>query len=167
MVRGKAKSGHWLVDKLDLEPGATVLEIGCGPGVVLRVPVRGGAAGRRHLSTWGSTDMVGPLLAAGLVDGLRLMIYPVLLGRSKRLFGDNAQPSAFTLAHSTSTPGGVRLTRYARSGEVRTGAPTFYPARDTAHTFSGRYSTVALFGTREFAASESCIVMPGRNGCSA
>jgi dihydrofolate reductase len=74
-----------------------------------------------NLLTWGSADMVRQLLAAGLVDELRLMIYPVLLGRGKRLFGDNAQPSAFTLVHSTRTPSGVQLTRYARSGEVRTG----------------------------------------------
>jgi dihydrofolate reductase len=66
--------------------------------------------------------MVRQLLAAGLVDELRLLIYPVVLGLGKRLFGNNAQPSAFTLAHSTSTPSGVQLTRYARSGEVRTGA---------------------------------------------
>ena len=49
------------------------------------------------------------------------MIYPVVLGRGKHLFGDNAQVSAFTLAHSTSTPSGVLITRYVRSGEVRTG----------------------------------------------
>lgn len=78
--------------------------------------------GGANLLTWGSADMVRQLLAAGLVDELRLMIYPVVLGRGKRLFGTNAQPSAFTLVHSTGTPGGVLLTRYARSGEVRTGA---------------------------------------------
>jgi dihydrofolate reductase len=65
--------------------------------------------------------MVRQLLAAGLVDELWFLIYPVVLGRGKRLFGDNAQVSAFTLAHSTSTPGGVLITRYVRSGEVRTG----------------------------------------------
>ena len=74
-----------------------------------------------YLLTHGSGDMTRQLLAAGLVDELRLLIYPVLLGRGKRLFGDNAQVSAFTLAHSTSTPGGVLITRYVRSGEVRTG----------------------------------------------
>jgi len=74
-----------------------------------------------YLLTHGSGDIVRQLLAAGLVDELRLVIYPVLLGRGKRLFGDNAQASALTLAHSTSTPGGVLITRYARSGEVRTG----------------------------------------------
>lgn len=74
-----------------------------------------------NLLTWGSADMVRQLLAAGLVDELRLMIYPVVLGRGKRLFGDDAQPSAFTLAQSIGTAGGVLITRYARSGEVRTG----------------------------------------------
>ena len=74
-----------------------------------------------NLLTWGSADMVRQLLAAGLVDELRLMIYPIVLGHGKRLFGDDAQPSAFTLAHSISTPGGVLITRYERSGEVRTG----------------------------------------------
>jgi dihydrofolate reductase len=75
-----------------------------------------------NLLTHGSGDMVRQLLAAGLVDELRLLIYPVVLGRGKRLFGDNAQVSAFTLAHSTSTPRGVLITRYVRSSEVRTGA---------------------------------------------
>jgi len=75
-----------------------------------------------NLLTWGSAGMVRQLLAAGLVDELRLMIYPVVLGRGKRLFGDNAQPSAFSLTNSTSTASGVLLTRYARSGEVRTGS---------------------------------------------
>jgi dihydrofolate reductase len=74
-----------------------------------------------NLLTWGSADMVRQLLATGLVDELRFLIYPVVLGRGKRLFGDNAQASAFTLAHSNSTPGGVLITRYVRSGEVRTG----------------------------------------------
>ncbi|SIT37200.1 Bifunctional deaminase-reductase domain-containing protein [Paraburkholderia piptadeniae] len=75
-----------------------------------------------NLLTFGSGDMVRQLLTAGLVDELRLLIYPVMLGRGKRLFGDNALASAFTLAHSTSTPGGVLITRYMRDGEVRTGA---------------------------------------------
>ena len=74
-----------------------------------------------NLLTWGSSDMVRQLLAAGLVDEFRLMIYPVVLGPGKRLFDDNAQPSAFTVTHSTRTASGVLLARYARSGEVRTG----------------------------------------------
>ena len=73
------------------------------------------------LLTQGSGDLVRQLLAAGLVDELRLMIFPVVLGRGKRLFDDTAVASAFTLVHSSTTPTGVLITRYLRSGEVRTG----------------------------------------------
>ena len=74
-----------------------------------------------NLLTQGSSEMVRQLLAAGLVDELRLMTCPVILGRGKRLFGDDAQALAFTLAQSISTPGGALITRYVRAGEVRTG----------------------------------------------
>ena len=75
-----------------------------------------------HLLTQGSGELVRQLLAAGLVDELRLMTFPIVLGHGKRLFDDNAQASAYTLAHSISTPGGVLISRYVRSGEVRTGS---------------------------------------------
>jgi dihydrofolate reductase len=75
-----------------------------------------------NLLTHGSGDMVRQLLAAGLVDELLLMIYPVMVGHGRRLFDNSAQASAFTLLHSISTSGGVLITRYLRSGEVRTGA---------------------------------------------
>ena len=77
-----------------------------------------------NLLTWGSGEVVRQLLAAGLVDELRLLIYPVVLGHGKRLFDDTAKPSAFTLEHSIITNSGVLLARYARSGEVRTGTFT-------------------------------------------
>jgi dihydrofolate reductase len=73
-----------------------------------------------NLLTQGSADLVRQLLAAGLVDELRLVTVPVVLGRGKRLFGDDAHASAFTLARLTSSPGGVLITRYVRAGEVRT-----------------------------------------------
>lgn len=73
------------------------------------------------LLTWGSADMVRQLLAAGLVDDLRLITYPVILGHGKRLFDDKGQAASFTLAQSAITPGGVVVARYLRSGEVRTG----------------------------------------------
>jgi dihydrofolate reductase len=74
-----------------------------------------------NLLTWGSGDMMRQLLAAGLVDELRLLIYPVVLGRGKRLFDDTVQASAFSLANSTNATSGVLIARYVRSGEVRTG----------------------------------------------
>lgn len=75
-----------------------------------------------YLLIHGSGETVRRLFAAGLVDELRLFIYPILLGQGKRLFGDNARPSAFRLAHAITTPSGVLITQYLRDGEVRTGS---------------------------------------------
>ena len=75
-----------------------------------------------YLLTHGSGDMVRQLLAAGLVDELRLLIYPVLLGPRQALV--RRQRTSVGLhpgALYKSTPNGVLITRYVRSGEVRTG----------------------------------------------
>ncbi|RYZ43001.1 MAG: dihydrofolate reductase [Myxococcaceae bacterium] len=74
------------------------------------------------LLTQGSSDLVRQLLATGLVDELRLLVYPVLLGRGKRLFDDHAQASAFRLEESKTTATGVLINRYVREGAVRTGS---------------------------------------------
>jgi dihydrofolate reductase len=39
----------------------------------------------------GSVELVNELLDAGLVDELRLMVFPVVLGKGKRLFADGAK----------------------------------------------------------------------------
>lgn len=72
------------------------------------------------LLTQGSSDLVHQLLASDLVDELRLLVFPVLLGRGKRLFDDHAQASAFRLETSKASPTGVLVGRYVREGEVRT-----------------------------------------------
>ena len=46
----------------------------------------------------GSAQLVQSLLAADLVDELHLMVFPVFLGRGKRLFADETSPQRFTLA---------------------------------------------------------------------
>lgn len=78
--------------------------------------------GGADLLTFGSGDMVRQLLAADLVDDLSLLVYPVMLGQGKRVFGDDAQARAFTLERVDATPGGVLVSRYLRGDEVRTGS---------------------------------------------
>src|SRR5688572_15011736 len=72
------------------------------------------------LVTQGSTEVVHTLLAAGLVDEIRTFTFPVLLGKGKRLFGDDSQPRTFTLTRSAVSPNGIIVAIYARDGEVKT-----------------------------------------------
>ena len=72
------------------------------------------------LVTQGSTELVHALLAAGLVDEIRTFVFPVILGRGKRLFNDDGQPRAYTVTHSVTSPNGLIHAIYARDGEVRT-----------------------------------------------
>lgn len=74
------------------------------------------------LVTQGSSDLLHQLLASDVVDELRLLVYPVLLGRGKRVFDDTTQAAAFRLTSSRTTPTGIVISRYLRDGEVRTGS---------------------------------------------
>jgi len=73
------------------------------------------------LKVWGSSKLAQLLLKHDLVDELWLKIYPVLLGKGKRLFDDGASPAALTLTGSEVSPGGVIIANYKRAGEVKTG----------------------------------------------
>ena len=74
------------------------------------------------LVTQGSSTLLHQLLVSDVVDELRLLTYPVLLGHGKRLFDDRTQAAAFRLAASRTTAAGVIVSRYLRDGDVRTGS---------------------------------------------
>lgn len=86
---------------------ARIKEIKEGDGSVLKV--------------FGSGNFAQTLFKHDLVDELWLMIFPVTLGRGKRLFGEGAIPAAFTLTESLVTSNGVIFANYKRAGEVKTG----------------------------------------------
>lgn len=69
----------------------------------------------------GSSTLYPPLLAAGLIDELVLMTFPVVLGTGKRLFGRDTQPGAFRLIEQTVGAKGVIVTRWAPAGPVPAG----------------------------------------------
>jgi dihydrofolate reductase len=73
------------------------------------------------LKVWGSSELVQLLLKHNLVDELCLRIYPIVLGKGKKLFNDEAMPAAFKLTDSFITSTGVILANYKREGEVKTG----------------------------------------------
>ncbi len=70
----------------------------------------------------GSGDLIQTLLAADLIDEFRLLIFPLLLGRGKRLFGKGALPAALKLTGSKVSTTGVTINTYAREGEIKTGS---------------------------------------------
>ena len=74
------------------------------------------------LLTQGSSVLVRSLLAAGLVDGLSLLVFPVLLGRGKKLFGEETKPGELDLVSSQVSTTGVIIARYRPAGPVRTGS---------------------------------------------
>lgn len=73
------------------------------------------------IQVWGSSELIQLLLKNDLVDELSLKIYPLTLGKGKKLFDKGPIPAAFTLTESTVTPSGVIIANYKRAGEVRTG----------------------------------------------
>jgi len=74
------------------------------------------------LQVHGSATLIQTLLKHDLADELWLKIFPVVLGKGKRLFGDGTIPAAFSLSDAKTSPVGVIVARYTRAGEVKTGS---------------------------------------------
>lgn len=74
------------------------------------------------LLTQGSSDLLQTLWAADLVDELRLFIFPVTLGKGKRLFGSGTIPASFEMIDSQVAPSGVIIASYRRAGDVEIGS---------------------------------------------
>ncbi|TIU66606.1 MAG: dihydrofolate reductase, partial [Mesorhizobium sp.] len=70
----------------------------------------------------GSSELIQPLLANDLIDEISLLIFPLVLGKGKRLFGDGAMPAAFKLTRSQTSSTGVIMATYERAGEIKTGS---------------------------------------------
>ena len=60
----------------------------------------------------GSAQLVQGLIDNGLVDELRLMVFPVVLGSGKRLFGDTSDKQSLKLADSKIVGDGVAILTY-------------------------------------------------------
>jgi len=73
------------------------------------------------LVTQGSSDLIQSLLAHNLIDEICLFTFPVVLGKGKKLFGEDSQPAAFVLKDNRVTTKGVTIARYERAGAVVTG----------------------------------------------
>jgi len=74
------------------------------------------AGSGKNILTDGSSELVHALLANDLVDELHLLVYPVVLGKGKRLFSDDAYVK-FKLVSATPYPTGVVGLHYARQAD--------------------------------------------------
>ena len=72
------------------------------------------------LHLYGSGDLVQTLLKHDLIDEYRLKIFPITLGRGKRLFAEGAMPAGFDLTESSISTKGVIVATYVRAGGVKT-----------------------------------------------
>ncbi|MFA0813128.1 dihydrofolate reductase family protein [Microbulbifer epialgicus] len=97
------QGSEWLGD----DPVARLREIKASDGPDLLVP--------------GSANFIQTLLKADLVDQFKLLIFPLVLGKGKRLFGAGAIPVGFQIQQSTTTESGAICVIYVRDGNVTTG----------------------------------------------
>ena len=73
-----------------------------------------------ELQVHGSAGLAQTLIQHDLVDEYHVLVFPVLLGTGKRLFGSGTRPAALKLNGSRTTSTGVVIASYARAGK-----PTF------------------------------------------
>ena len=73
-------------------------------------------AGIRGILIPGSISVVQQLLAAGLVDELRLLVHPVAARKGRRLFDDGDAPYHLTVTATEAFPTGVIRVIYAPAG---------------------------------------------------
>ncbi|MFI0479756.1 dihydrofolate reductase family protein [Actinomadura sp. 9N215] len=75
----------------------------------------------RELQIHGSARLGNSLLAAGLVDTLRLAVAPTVIGSGRRLLEHPGGPVGLRLVHHEVTANGLLLLQYERAGAAAVG----------------------------------------------
>jgi len=102
------------LDKVDWSGSTLIRDV---PGEVARLKGEAGA----ELQVHGSAGLAKTLLEHDLVDELNLLLFPVVLGAGKRLFGPGTRPTAFELLSTRTTATGVVIGTWRRKGRPRFG----------------------------------------------
>ncbi len=76
----------------------------------------------RELQVHGSAGLVQALAAQDLVDEYNVLVFPVVLGKGKRLFEPGAVPAALALVSTRTTGTGVVISTYKRAGRPSYGS---------------------------------------------
>ncbi|XVV15629.1 dihydrofolate reductase family protein [Actinoplanes sp. CA-131856] len=109
VVTSSLESGSWSPTTiLAGDPVKTVAELKAEPG--------------RELQIHGSARLGAALLQAGLVDTLRLVVAPTVLGAGRRLLEHPAAPVGLRLSHHEVTPSGLALLEFEHAGAAPLGS---------------------------------------------
>lgn len=75
-----------------------------------------------EIQVTGSGELIQTLMSNDLVDEYRLWIFPVLLGRGKRLFAGGTIPAGLRLVDTKTSSTGVAIHTYERAGALEYGS---------------------------------------------
>jgi dihydrofolate reductase len=75
-----------------------------------------------ELQVHGSANLIQTLLQHGLVDEFRVWIFPLVLGKGKRLFDGGTVPAGMELASSQVSSTGVIMATYRSGAEIKGGS---------------------------------------------
>lgn len=102
---------------------ASLASAGWGPATILRGDMLAEVQALKEreggeLQVHGSGSLAGSLLAAGLVDELRLVVAPVIVGAGHRLFAEGGVATAMRALRNETIPGGLNIQVFERVGEA-------------------------------------------------
>jgi dihydrofolate reductase len=75
-----------------------------------------------ELQVHGSANLIQTLLEHGLIDEFRLWIFPLVLGKGKRLFGGGTVPAGLDVTSSQVSSTGVIMATYRSGAEIKYGS---------------------------------------------
>lgn len=90
----------------------------------------------------GSSTLYPSLLAAGLIDRLTLMIFPLVLGKGKRLFGERTVAGLLELVEQRASAKGTIIATYEQRGALPP-MPDFAPPASTSAREAERQQAMA------------------------
>ena len=92
-----------------------------------------------ELQVHGSANLLQTLTAHGLVDEFCVWIFPLVLGRGKRLFESDTIPAGLELTSSATSSTGVIMATYRTGAEIKSGS--FVPEHPSEAELARRANT--------------------------
>jgi dihydrofolate reductase len=75
-----------------------------------------------ELQVHGSANLIQTLLERGLIDEFRLWVFPLVLGKGKRLFDGGTVPAGLEVVSSQTSSTGVIMATYRSGAEIKYGS---------------------------------------------